>query len=372
MLNLVEKQLCTGCAACANVCKEDAITMHRDEKGFLYPVVNYDKCISCMRCQNICPVEKTAEFDTIQTAEVFAMRSKDTQLRMRSTSGGIFSELAEVILEAGGAVAGASYKADWAVKHKIVEKKENLDEIRRSKYQQSEVGYVFRDIKKQLEYGRKILFCGTPCQAAGLKAYLNRDYENLYICDFICRGVPSPLIFKKYIEHLQTIYASDVSLVWMKHKENGWHSLTTVIEFENGGRYIKEGYHDSYVQLYLKYNVGMRSSCFDCRFKGGKSVADITLGDFWGLEKTELDDNMGTSCVICRTERGKKIVEKIKEKNVYKKMNVSQIRQGNPCLFDSVKRSDADEETFFKIMGQNGFEKAVEWLVQEEKKKHEA
>ncbi|MCD7835994.1 MAG: 4Fe-4S binding protein, partial [Lachnospiraceae bacterium] len=240
MLEL-KNEKCTGCEACTNICEYDAIQMHRNKEGFLYPIIDYEKCIKCNKCQSVCPLNKNIKGSSDSDIEVYAMKSKNKELRIHSTSGGAFSELAQIILNDGGSVAGAVYKQDWSVKHKLIGDINQLELLRRSKYQQSEIGLLYREIETKLNNNFKVLFCGAPCQAAGLKCYLNKDYDNLYICDFICRGVPSPGLFQAYLKYLKEIYGSEITSVWMKNKRNGWHSLTTVISFLDGNEYVKDG-----------------------------------------------------------------------------------------------------------------------------------
>lgn len=359
-----DKELCTGCAACANICEYGALQMVFDEKGFLYPHINEELCVACNQCQEICPINVQNNTDNLADVKVYAMKSRDMDIRLHSTSGGAFSELAQVILNKGGCIVGAAYTQDWSVEHRIVCDMDQLEEIRRSKYQQSNIGLVYRQVKEVLLNKQDVLFCGTPCQAAGLKAYLGKEYSNLYICDFICRGVPSPGIFQSYIKDLQEQYGSEVTSVWMKNKRNGWHSLTTAITFANGEEYVRSGYDDTYVQLFLKYNVGIRPSCFQCQFKGKNSISDITLGDFWGLEGTEMDDNLGTSCVLCRTEKGKRLFEQIKDNVIYCEMELDDMKQGNPCFHSSVENIcvDGDEENFYETLNNQGYQQAFRIL----------
>ncbi len=293
------------------------------------------------------------------------MKSCDGQVSIRSTSGGGFSELAQIILEEQGCVAGAAYRKDFSVEHQIIERMSELDTVRRSKYQQSEIGLLYRRIKEKLLRGRSVLFCGTPCQAAGLRAFLGEEVAGcpLYIVDFICRGVPSPELFQKYLHDLQKQYESKVVNVWMKNKRNGWHSLTTVIQFANGEEYVRGGFEDPYVQLYLKYNLGIRESCYQCRFKHETSAADITLGDFWGLEPGDMDDDKGTSVLLCRTKKGRELVDRLADRCRLQKKDMDDVKKANPCLVLPVARPVLDSERFYEILNMNGFKTAYEWAV---------
>lgn len=363
-----KKETCTGCAACVNICEHGAIRMMENVDGFLYPIVDIKKCVDCGHCVTICEMRDNVIDLSSHILSVYAMQSKDDYIRLHSTSGGIFSLLAGSILEKSGGVVGAAYQEDWSVKHRVIWNLEDLEDIRRSKYQQSEIGYLYREIGAALQEKKKILFCGTPCQVGGLKAFLGKEYENLYTCDFICRGVSSPKIFLKYIADLKQCYKSDIEFIWMKNKCNGWHSLTTVIGFRNGTQYEKKGGDDSYIQLYLKYNAGVRDSCYECRFKGNRSMADITLGDFWGLEENELDDNCGTSVVICRSKKGEELIDTIECGVLSQKMSLERVKKGNPCLDKSLGKPKINMEEFYKILENEGYGKAVDWVKKYAKK----
>lgn len=361
----ISEEECTGCAACANICRKKAIHMEKKRDGFSYPVIDMEKCIGCNQCFQVCEARKTMVLDSPEVPVVYAMQSKMKDLRRHSTSGGIFSELAECILRRKGNVAGAVYRPDWSVEHRMIQDLEDLESVRRSKYQQSNINFIFREIKAALDGKKQILFCGTPCQVGGLKAFLGKEYEDLFTCDFICRGVSSPKIFAGYIEDLKNSYGSEVESVWMKNKCNGWHSLTTVIGFQNGEKYIRKGLEDSYVRLYLKYNAGVRSSCYECQFKGERSAADITLGDFWGLEGTGMDDNLGTSVVIGRTGKGRGLIEEIKERVRYEKKELEDVRRGNPCLYHSIEKKDINMERFYDILESEGYQEAVRQIAED-------
>ncbi len=356
---------CTGCEACVNICNNNAIQMEKMKDGFRYPRIDVKKCTECKQCLKVCNSKSNIrkQKDFLDSPLVYAMRNKNTEIRLHSTSGGIFSELAECILNKKGNVAGAVYMPDWSAEHHMIQDLKDLEDLRRSKYQQSNINLLFRKVKTVLDEQKTVLFCGTPCQIGGLKAFLGKEYDGLFTCDFICRGVSSPKIFASYIENLKHTYGSEIKYIWMKNKCNGWHSLTTVVGFENGETYVRGGLEDSYVQLYLKYNIGVRKSCYECEFKGERDAADITLGDFWGLEDPVMDDNKGTSVVICRTERGKQLVDKIKEHVFYQRKEIEEVEKGNPCLYHSIKKCEEDQEKFYEILEREGYQKAVEAIV---------
>lgn len=355
---------CTGCGACVNRCEMVAIRMEPDRRGFLYPHIDPEKCNGCGECMAVCEMCGSHSAVVLGFPVVYAMQSRDKEVRIHSTSGGIFSELAACILRGGGGVCGAVYREDWSVEHSMVWDPREMENIRRSKYQQSSTKMVYREIRAALERKKEILFCGTPCQAAGLKAFLGKEYHHLYICDLICRGVSSPRIFSEYAEDLKRRYASEITYVWMKNKCNGWHSLTTVIGFENGETYVRKGLNDSFAQLYLKYNTGIRESCYSCRFKKDRSAADITLGDFWGLEGTDMDDNLGTSAVICRTPKGLGLIDRIRKNVFFREMSLEDIIKANPCLYNPVEQSLVNTGQFYDVMEKEGYQQAIKWIAE--------
>lgn len=362
MICIDRKENCTGCEACRNICHNNAIQMVEDQEGFKYPVIDYSKCNQCGQCEVCCPALKEDIVENPGVEKVFAAWSKDEECRYLSTSGGIFSEIAMEVIDNGGHVVGARYKEDFTVEHCMITKKSELEKIRQSKYVQSDIGEVFRRIKQELEEGYIVLFCGTPCQNAGLKSYLRKEYKNLITCDFICRGVNSPKAYRQYLEYLREDYKSDISKIIFKEKSNGWNQFSTVVEFSNGSVYKKGRNEDLYMLGYLKYNLYIRPSCHQCKFKGKNIVSDLTLGDFWGIgkEKSYLDENKGTSVVIVNTKKGEEIFNRIKEHIESEECQRKQIIKGNPCMLQAVEKGKYREKFFegidaypFDILMQN-------------------
>lgn len=359
-MNTLPTDACTGCGACENACRRGAVSLHPDERGFARPQIDKEKCVDCGQCVRACPICTPPDGAPLSEAKVYALRSRDEELRFHSTSGGAFSELALTILRRGGCVVGAAYRGDWSVAHRLIEREEELELLRRSKYQQSNTGLVFRQVKEKLEEGREVLFCGTPCQAAGLRNFLGQDEDKLYLCDFICRGITSPLIFQVYLRDLERRYQSKAVSVWQKNKRKGWRSLSTVVAFANGQEYERMGAEDPAVQLLVQHDLGVRPSCYDCRFKGDQSTADITLGDFWGLEDPALDDNMGTSAVICRTEKGKALFAETAGRCAAVERTVADVARGNPCLLSPLPRRNVSNQSFFERLDREDLQAAYE------------
>lgn len=302
---------CTGCSACANICPKDAIHMTTDERGFIVSEIDSDKCISCSLCKKTCP-KLNLKFPYEIQKNCYAFMASD-EIRKVSASGGAFLACAEKILEEGGVVCGAGWTEDFDLRHVIIENKSDLPKIYGSKYAQSSINDVFREIKKYVLSGREVLFVGTPCQADGLRHYMQRDYQNLYIIDLLCRGVPSDEMFKRYMK--ESYGDEKISAVVQKSKKRfGWGAYTEIVH--------ASGYTENYNMennIYMKAflsDLMFRDSCYGCPYPQKKRVGDITLGDFWQIAKfnKSYDDRLGTSIVIANTEKGKNLVERVQAK----------------------------------------------------------
>lgn len=354
-----DKKKCTGCAACSNICPKGCITMTEDEMGFQYPIVDREECIECKLCEKRCPVLNKERPEHYKTPTVYAARTKDSEVRFCSTSGGIFSELATCVIEQGGVVCGAKYDENNMVEHFLIENIQDVEKIRQSKYMQSRIGNVFQDIKKQLQSKRMVAFCGTPCQVAGLYQYLGKDYENLMTFDFICRGVNSPKAFQYWLKEIEEENNSKATRVWFKYKQNGWKASPrcTRVDFLNAQFKVYSGGENTFMCGYLGPNLYIRPSCGDCEFKGTPRLGDITLADFWGLDSA-LEDDGGTSMVMINSFKGETLFQKINNRIEYEKHSFSEIHAGNVCADGSVVINPKSEE-FLKSLGKKPFSKLV-------------
>lgn len=301
---------CCGCTACYASCPTKAITMQPDSlEGFLYPVVDESKCIDCGKCLKVCKDVRHYQ----EPQKIFACWSKNNELRAQSSSGGIFSLLAERVLDQGGAVCAVGYSDDCKeCLHKIIRSKNELDNLRRAKFVQSKKNDVLSKIKQLLQGGTQVLFCGTPCEVGGLRQFLGHEYDNLISCDIICGCVSSPMVYRKYIEFLNGKYKANATSVNFKDKRKGWRGKAISVKFDNGEEYYNSILDDDYcVSFHSRYNI--RPSCFSCKYGNLKRVADITLGDFWAIEKynASFDDNRGTSFVLTNTEKGQHLIESL-------------------------------------------------------------
>lgn len=363
---VIKKSECCGCFGCLNSCPKNCIQMKDDNEGFWYPEVDYFRCIKCNLCIKNCPALNihNKNEDVLKEAEVIAAYSKDEVLRLDSTSGGIFSEIAKYFIKEKGIVYGAIYNQEHLVEHYRGTTVEDIDKLRQSKYLQSNIGDIYRKVKEDLINKKKVLFVGTPCHIAALNNYLSKNYDNLTTIDFLCRGINSPEAYKQYLKNLEKKYFSKIKRVIFKNKTYGWHRFSTKIIFENGQEYIQDRYTDSYMRGYLEGNLFMRPSCHECRYKSLPRYADITLGDFWGIEKVrpDLDQDKGTSIFMLNTEKGKKVFESIEERIVFEKMKINDIYLGNTALTQRVlltKKQQKMREIFFKNYKEKDFENLV-------------
>ena len=355
---------CAGCVLCSVICPTEAINLVVDEEGFLQPNIDTAKCIQCGLCYEKCILD-TSVSKRKQVRNVYAAFSLDTETRYQSTSGGIFTELAKVVLEKlRGVVIGAAYQKNFLVKHELIQRVEEIPRIRQSKYIQSDVREVYKEIDK-LSEDILIMFVGTPCQISAFHQYMKeRKNPTLYV-DFICRGVNSPGVFQTYLEELESTYESKISNVWFKNKEEGWNHFQTRVDFENGSVYIKDRYKDFFMRGFLKHNLYMRKSCHECQFKGEERIADITLADFWGVEfeDKEVDIENGVSAVLIRSDMGKAVFSML-EKNVYfEEKTLEDVRKGNGCIDDSVKCGEYRAEFFSRLKNEK-FSKII-WSLEE-------
>lgn len=344
----IEKN-CTGCGACINICHTKAISMRENQEGFWYPKIEYKKCVQCGKCAYICPILNCSEFEKLEKVAIYAAWSLNPEVRYCSTSGGIFSELAERILEQGGRVCGAVYDGCQMVHHQIIYDKKDIERLRQSKYVQSDMGNVYYDIGNVLRENRPLLFCGSPCQCWGVYNYCVEKKircGNLYLVDFICRGANSPKVYRKFLDELEQAYGAKVSRVWFKNKTYGWNCFSTKIEFENGTSYLQDRYHDIYIRGYIEENLYMRPSCSECKFKGFHRVADITLADFWGitLQKKQKECDGGTSMVMVHTEKGRDLWNSLVPYVYSEEKRIEEVVAGNPCFENSARQGRHREQ----------------------------
>ena len=352
---LVENN-CTGCHACAQTCPKKCISMQQDGEGFLYPKINENLCINCGLCKKICPVFNCVkEGREPQTA--YAAYALDETVRLKSSSGGVFTLLAENIIALGGAVFGAAFDEEQQLKHICVDTAEDLEKLRGSKYVQSEIGTSYVEAKKYLDSGRFVLFTGTPCQIAGLYAYIRKDYDNLYTQDIICHGVPSPLVWQKYVEYRETIAGAKTQKIVFRDKTESWKKYSLRFDFKNSKEYIHNQGKDLYMKSFLK-NLCLRPSCYECGFKGPRQ-SDITLADFWGIWNIipEMNDDKGCSLVLVNSEKGQHLFTHVKAEIRCAEVDRQQALKYNTAYFHSAPLPSGREKFISRVLS-SGFESA--------------
>lgn len=354
---------CCGCYACYNVCPVKCILMKKNEEGFYYPYVEKDKCIQCKQCESACPMEIQVE-NGFQK-QVFAAYSVDENKRMNSSSGGIFPVLAEFVLQQKGIVFGATFNSKFEVEHRGIDDKKELILMQGTKYVQSQIKKSFLSAKSNLDKGKLVLFTGSPCQIAGLKKFLGKDYDNLITQDIICHGVPAPGVWQEFLECRRKDKASEIKDILFRDKEESWEEYSLKIDYENGETYRKKRREDSYLLGFLD-DIYLRKSCYNCKFKGGSRLSDFTLGDFWGIEKVfpDMHDDKGTSVLVVNTTKGAEILNEIQDRLYLKKSDLNTIEIYNPSYNTSVTEP-IGREKFYKHYGKRSFDKGIKKVMQQ-------
>lgn len=373
MINIIDKTKCCGCCACVDTCAHKAITLKTDIEGFWYPEVNPELCTNCGLCDKICPelhINELKKNDYSQPVKTIAAIHKRIDVRWDSTSGGAFSALADAMYEKGGYVSGAIYNEDFSVRNYISNNPEDLIKLRSSKYLQSKAEGLYAEIRTLLRKGEKVLACGTPCQMAALRSFLRKDYNNLIIVDFICRGVNSPKVYRKYLDSLERKFNGKVIYVKAKNKELGWRNLTRKVVFDNGKSYYGVHMADDFRRGYHT-NVFCRPSCYKCQYKGFPRIADITIADYWGIEKVNknLDNNIGTSMILLNSKKGESYFNYIKDKIEWEETKFESILAGNIALQKAIDSPKINRELFFKDLDEKTFEEVTEKYFPLHKKK---
>lgn len=347
------KPQCCGCNACGDICPTKAITFPVDNEGFWYPSVDYDKCINCELCTRICPEINidTLKHNDFSEPECYAAENKNLEVVFDSTSGGLFSAFADRMYRDGGFVGGAVFSDDYrSVRQFISPDKSDLAALRSSKYLQSDLRGFYRQVKEILDRGDKVLVCGCPCQMAGLRSFLRKPYDNLLVLDFVCLGINSPLIWRKYLDTFEERYGSKVVYAKAKSKEYGWRNLTQKIKLADGRVFYEKCNQNIFSKGLIVTHSYVRPACYECKFRGFPRMSDISLADFWGIEKFDknLEKNLGTSLVLINSEKGKEWFEIIKAR-----LNITQVPlkyavDGNPAILYSPSKPSVDREQFFK------------------------
>ena len=336
MIEIIKKEYCTGCHACYNVCPQKCITMEHDEEGFLYPNVDTEQCIKCNLCEKVCPIIHQEKVENNPIA--YGCYNKNEDIRNKSTSGGIFTLIAENVINSGGVVFGAGFDENYNVIHSSTDDISGLEKFRGSKYVQSKIGDTYKQVKQLLKEDKNVLFTGTPCQIGGLKSYLGKDYSNLICQDIVCHGVPSQHVWQYY----KNLISKDrnIKKINFRDKSTGWKRYSLKFDFTDGKSYEEVGNENDYIKGFIK-NLYLRPSCYECAYKTLNRQSDITLADFWGVEGIlpNLDDNKGTSLIFINSDKGKEIFDKIKRYIMCESVDIEKSIIYNPCAVKSCEKN---------------------------------
>ena len=351
---------CNGCQMCKDICAQNAISYQVNKQGFWFPKVDYSKCVKCSLCVRKCP-NKTKVFNDKTMPLVKAVWSVDDDVRMDSTSGGLFYELArDILLNKKGYVVGCIYDDDYKGAHQVII--DSIDELKPlmvSKYVESNAEGIYVKITEALKTGKIVLFVGAPCQCAALYSYLGKDYDNLFVVDFLCRGANSPKAHRKYVEYLEKKYNSKIVSLRSKDKRNGWERFGQSAVFENGKEYFLPHEEDLRVVAYHRGNLMVRESCLDCKFKNLPRYSDITLGDFWGIKPEEVRDiDKGISLCFINSDKGKLLMEEISNRVESIDKTLDDAKRGNPAIYCSAS-SSKNRNVFLNSLDDMQFDKLV-------------
>lgn len=357
MINKLEKNQCCGCYSCVSSCSQNAIYMRCDTEGFWYPDIDEDKCINCNICEEKCPSMNNNKTESKHKS--YICLNKDNNIRLKSSSGGVFSAIAEYIIQKNGVVFGAGFDEELNVCHKFVDNTFDLEDLRGSKYVQSKIGDAYKEAEEFLKKGTSVLFVGTPCQIEGLKLCLDKDYENLICSDFICHGVSSPKVWRKFISEKESEFNSKVKEAYFRDKNKGWKKFSMVLKFENGDKYIKNLNRDIMLRGFLG-NIYLRPSCYDCNFKIVEKASDLTLGDFWNIDNIypDMNDDKGISLLVINSKKGEKIFKAISENIISKEVNFEKNVLNIEAFMKSAKVSK-NRADFMKDLDDNSLDTIV-------------
>lgn len=366
MIDISEKKDCVGCRACGDICPKGAISFVIDEEGFAYPKVDEAKCIKCGLCLKTCPIvqAKAGAYKKGDASKVksYAAIHNDISEVFASSSGGMFGALATKTLESGGFVGGAVWNEDFSISQIVTDAEKDLSRLRCSKYAQADATGYFNAIKQAVGTGKRVLICATPCQVAAIRFFLDRDYDNLCLVDFVCHGVSSPLVMKKYIEYIAKKYGSEVVEIRQRSNELGWRQCTDKFTLANNRVVYERGDKSLFMRGYLDSNLFCRPSCYDCKFKGVPFHSDITIADAWGvvdkLDKS-WDNNLGTSFVICNNAKGSAFFDEVADRVRRIEIDYKDAYRANPMINVSIADRGFDRKRFYEELKSEGLESAL-------------
>ena len=356
MINFDFDKQCYGCRACENVCNLNAIRMQTNVEGFLVPVVNMDLCVECKLCEKVCPklTESSVASQNVNDVIVSAYRKEQSHYK-EYTSSGIFNELAKQVINNGGMVCGCVWNEKMVAEHILTDKIEDIARMSYSKYVQSDMKSCYKETKQALKAGRKVLFSGTPCQIAALKKYMEVEYPNLFTIAIVCHGTPSPQVWRMYKEKLESeVKAKKIKANFRYKGKYGWITPFSYYEFDNGTIIEKLSFTEDPYVIAFGADILHRNTCYHCKYKGSLSGADIVTGDFWGCSTKLLSKsrNKGISAVIIHTEKGKKLLDTLKDSFVIDESTSEKMSAENKPAFSPVKYNPVREQ-FYKNYEEN-------------------
>ena len=338
MIEIKEKKKCSGCTACASICPKGCIQMQTDIEGFLYPVVDITKCVECGICERVCPIRNLVIEEQIPQ-KAYLVQHRNDAVRLDSSAGGAFTAIATAIIQKDGVVFGAAYDERFHVHHIYVENELDLKKFRNSKYVQSDIGDCFKQVKAFLKGNRWVCFSGTPCQIEGLSKYLGKCYERLLLVDVVCHAIPSPLIWSKYLEY-QKIGEIKTDNIRFRDKYYGY-KYSTMSFIQNGKNVYHAGSQQDPMLRAFFSDICNRPSCYECPFKKRYRVSDITIWDCFSVYNFDkmMDDDKGTTRVLCHTAKGVTFIHEIKSMAKCMEVPANQLVSGVKEMYESVKEN---------------------------------
>lgn len=358
---MVSKENCCGCGACVQRCPHGCISFSKDDEGFYYPIVDKSRCTHCGVCEKVCPALQNykEELPTI----AYACINKNSEIQKESSSGGVFTSIAQYILSKQGVVIGAALDERFSVRHLVIDQVDELYKLRGSKYVQSNIMDIFSETEKYLSQGRMVLFSGTSCQVAALKCFLRKDYENLICVDVVCHGVGSPGIYEQYLDEIQNEAKSRIADVRFRDKTVDWIKFSMKISFESGECYCRPLSEDSYLQGFIA-NLYLRPSCYECKYKSGKCCSDFSIADYWGIKKIvpNFFDPMGVSMVLLHTKKAEEIFDGIRNDVECAITGIDDAIRCNPAIIASATRP-RNRAKFYKAIKRMSFVDAVDYSL---------
>lgn len=358
----LKKEDCCGCEACRQICPKRAIRMDEDYEGFLYPDIDLNLCINCGLCESVCPISNDLKIEVLQEQKVFSMHTNNSILRTKSSSGGAFTVLSKTFCDKDYVIFGAIYDEEFNVLHDYIDSIDNIYKFRKSKYVQSRINNSYKQVLKSLKENKKVMFTGTPCQIAGLRQFLKKEYSNLLCVEIICHGVPSNKVWRKYIDYVEEKYDSSIKNINFRHKTdyNGvYNSKNIKIELMNGKQILEDEIKNLYLRGFHN-NLFYRKSCTVCKFANPLRYADITIADCWGIEKINpnIDVHQGESMVVVNTKKGLNLWNNIQEQVEILELDLNFAIQSNE-QFRKPTSVHINRDAFYKSLDKTAFNKNI-------------